>query len=499
LTDRVRLPARYRLVGFIAGGGMAGVWEAEDTKLGRRVAVKVLAEHLAEDPVNARRFEREARAAARVSSHPHVVTIYDVGEHDGRSFIVMERLTGGTVANALHEGRVPRERALTWLGDAAAAIDAAHEQGIIHRDVKPGNLLRDEHERVRVADFGIARLASEATVTQTGQLLGTAAYLSPEQVLGHPTTPASDRYALAVVAYELLTGRRPFTATHPTAQARQHIEDDVEPASEVDRSLPRAVDAVLARGMDKDPERRWPTASAFVAALESALAAPQTAPTARLVGERTAPTALLVPASVRRPRRPWPALVALAGVVAAVALVIGLSSGGGGGTTPTRHTVAAAPKHRAQPKKQQPKATATTTPAAPSVPTDVASLNTRQVQAYNMINGGQAATGLGIDRAILATLGTQGYDAGRCQHPASDQACMVFAHALFDVGHALRVLGQAAAAIPFLQQRLTIDDQRAVVAAELAQAQSALGGGSPSGGAAPPGKKPGKGPKPGHG
>jgi serine/threonine protein kinase len=193
LTDRVRLPARYRLVGFIASGGMAGVWEAEDTKLGRRVAVKVLAEHLAEDPVNARRFEREARAAARVSSHPHVVTIYDVGEHDGRSFIVMERLTGGTVANALHEGRVPRERALTWLRDAAAAIDAAHEQGIIPRDVKPGNLLRDENERVRVADFGIARLASEATVTQTGQLLGTAAYLSPEQILGEPTTPASAR------------------------------------------------------------------------------------------------------------------------------------------------------------------------------------------------------------------------------------------------------------------------------------------------------------------
>ncbi|MCW3066797.1 MAG: serine/threonine protein kinase, partial [Solirubrobacterales bacterium] len=279
LEDRIRLPARYRVVRFIAGGGMAGVWEAEDTRLGRRVAVKVLAQHLADDPVNTQRFAREARAAARLSNHPNVATIYDVGEHDGRSFIVMELVTGGTVASALHRGRVPRERALIWLRDAAAALDAAHEQGVIHRDVKPGNLLRDEHERVRVADFGIARLASEATVTATGQLLGTAAYLSPEQVLGRPTTSASDRYALAVVAYELLTGRRPFTAEHPTAQARQHLEDEPDPPSVVDSSLPRALDRVLERGLAKEPEQRWPTATAFVAALAGALAGSRTAPT----------------------------------------------------------------------------------------------------------------------------------------------------------------------------------------------------------------------------
>ena len=145
-----------------------------------------------------------------------MVTVYDIGEHDGRPFMVMEHFSGGTVADRLRSGRdIPRALALRWLREAADALDCAHGHDVVHRDVKPANLLIDERGRLAVGDFGIATVATEASLTQTGQVLGTAAYISPEQARGHAATDASDRYALAVVAFELLTGRRPFTADHP--------------------------------------------------------------------------------------------------------------------------------------------------------------------------------------------------------------------------------------------------------------------------------------------
>ena len=157
---------------------MASVWEAHDELLGRSVAVKVLASHLSEDDRARRRFEREARAAAGLSSHLNVVTIYDVGEYDGRGFMVMELMRGGTVSDRLHEGRtIADDTALRWLHEAAGALDAAHGQGVVHRDVKPGNLLLDERDRLAIADFGIARLALEDQLTATGQVLGTASYI----------------------------------------------------------------------------------------------------------------------------------------------------------------------------------------------------------------------------------------------------------------------------------------------------------------------------------
>src|SRR3954452_17161285 len=266
------LPDRYRLEGGIAAGGMAAVYAAHDVVLDRPVAVKVLAEHLNADESARRRFQREARAAAALSSHPAVVTIFDVGEHEGRSFIVMERRMGGTVADQIVRGAVDPRRALSWLRDTAAALDTAHERGIVHRDIKPGNLLLDDHDRVAVADFGIARLAYESDkYTQTGQVLGTAAYISPEQATGDDATAASDRYALAAVAFELLTGRKPFEAPHFAAQARAHIEDPVPAASSLNPRLPRSVDAVLRRGLAKAPEDRWSSATAFVGALEPGL------------------------------------------------------------------------------------------------------------------------------------------------------------------------------------------------------------------------------------
>src|SRR3954451_1390971 len=271
-TARISLPDRYKVIRHILNGGMASVWEAHDELLDRRVAVKVLAMHLSEDDRARRRFEREARAAAGLSSHPNVVTIYDVGEHDDRVFMVMELMRGGSVADRLRSGRpIPRETVLDWLHEAAAALDTAHESNIVHRDIKPANLLLDERDRLAIADFGIARIAQEDQLTQTGQVLGTASYISPEQAMGEPANAASDRYALAVVAYELLTGSRPFQGEHFAAQARAHVEDPPDPPSHRRPGLSPALDAVLLRGLAKDPGARWTTAGQMVNRIEDAL------------------------------------------------------------------------------------------------------------------------------------------------------------------------------------------------------------------------------------
>jgi serine/threonine protein kinase len=250
---------------------MGEIYVAHDRKLDRVVAVKLLAERLSQDPDLRVRFRREALTAARLSGEPHVVTIFDVGEHEGRPFTVMEHLPGGTLADHLGDGSVDPEQALAWLAEAAEALDAAHEHGIVHRDVKPANLLFDGADRLQVVDFGIARVIDETMgMTAPGTVLGTAGYLSPEQAQGRETTAASDRYALAVVAYELLTGRRPFARESPTAEAAAHIHEIVPPASE-QADLPDAVDAVFARALAKNPVHRFPTSAAFVDALSEAL------------------------------------------------------------------------------------------------------------------------------------------------------------------------------------------------------------------------------------
>ena len=310
---RIALPARYKVVRHIANGGMASVWLAEDELLGRLVAVKVLSSGYAQDERANRRFLREARAGARLSECRHVVTVYDIGEHDGRPFMVMEHFSGGTVADRLRRGRdIPRALALRWLREAADALDCAHAHDVVHRDVKPANLLIDERGRLAVGDFGIATVATEASLTQTGQVLGTAAYISPEQARGQAATDASDRYALAVVAFELLTGRRPFTADHPAAQARAHVEDRVPSASAAATGLPPRVDRVLATGMAKDPAQRPATAADFMDAIEDAIDG-EIAP----AGPPTAVTAPVAPAPAHAddplgPRRPGPGQAPLA-------------------------------------------------------------------------------------------------------------------------------------------------------------------------------------------
>ena len=200
------LPDRYQDVEPIAQGAMGNVYRAMDTTLDRVVAVKLLAEPYVADDSARRRFAREARAAARVSSDPNIVTIFDVGDAGERPYIVMEYIDGISLEERLRSGRQKPSDALRWLEQAARALDYAHSKGVVHRDVKPGNLLLDAADNVHVADFGIASAAWMPSLTASGTILGTAGYLAPEQALGEPTSAASDRYALAVVAYELLTG-----------------------------------------------------------------------------------------------------------------------------------------------------------------------------------------------------------------------------------------------------------------------------------------------------
>jgi serine/threonine-protein kinase len=271
-VNESELPDRYRNPELIARGGMGEVYRAEDADLARIVAVKRLSGRFADNEAIRGRFTREALAVARLSHAPSTVTIFDVGEHGGRPYIVMEYLPGGSLADRIErEGAQPVGRSLEWLGQAAAALDAAHANGIVHRDVKPGNLLLDNDDRVKVADFGVASAADMGSFTEAGTVVGTAGYLAPEQARGERATPASDLYALAVVAFELMTGKRPFERDSSTAEAMAHVSAPIPPASDSNPKLPRELDDVLARGLAKEPQHRFASATEFVDALRQAL------------------------------------------------------------------------------------------------------------------------------------------------------------------------------------------------------------------------------------
>src|SRR3954469_620478 len=245
---------------------MATVRLAFDTRLERNVAVKLLAEHLAEDSGFVSRFRREALAVARLV-HPNIVQVFDFGSDDatGRQFIVMEFVDGHSCAEVLRElGRLAPEEAVGILTQACRGLAYAHRHGVVHRDVKPGNLLRSrDGGQVKLADFGIAKAAEQSDITKTGSVLGTAAYLSPEQARGEPAGPGSDIYALGVVAYQLLAGRPPYEAASLTDLARQQDTRAPVPLHELDPSIPRALSLVVAHALERDPAARCTSASEF--------------------------------------------------------------------------------------------------------------------------------------------------------------------------------------------------------------------------------------------
>jgi serine/threonine-protein kinase len=266
VAPEVMLAGRYRLVRRLASGGMGQVWRANDEILGRPVAVKLLRSEYAEDPEFVDRFRAEARRTAALS-HPGIASVFDYGEtgdtdaEGTTAYLVMELVEGEPLSVLLaREGRLSAAHTLNVLAQSALALDSAHQAGVVHRDVKPSNLLLRRDGVVKVTDFGIAHAADEAPRTEAGMVVGTAAYLSPEQVACRPATPASDVYALGVVAYECLAGRRPFTGEHPIALALAHRRSAPPPLPE---DVPDAVQALVAWTMSKVPRARPPSAGAL--------------------------------------------------------------------------------------------------------------------------------------------------------------------------------------------------------------------------------------------
>jgi serine/threonine protein kinase len=462
-VDTDILPPRYRSPKRIARGGMGEVYRATDSTLGRAVAVKLLAERYSRDDGIRQRFTREALAAARLSGEPHIVTVFDVGEHAERPFIVMEYLGGGSLEERIQEdGAQEVGQALEWLEQAAAALDAAHRHGVVHRDVKPANLLLDRNGNVHVADFGIASAAGMDSLTMTGTVLGTAGYLSPEQAQGQHATPASDRYSLAVVAFELLSGRRPFESESITAEAAAHVHAAVPAIAEICEGLPDELDPVFRRALAKAPGQRFETASEFVAALRAALA--EAAGTTRslapvAVGTPGGPTAPTLQRVSRRREAParWPVLVgllalaALGGAIAAIVLT--------SGDTKTKAAVPPRPKTvttivTRQGSTVQTTITVPTTPPPPppatppppgTNPTSLSGVALNEA-GYSKMQAGDYTGALPLLQQAVAKLSGVGY-------PNE-------AYANYNLGYTLLQLGQCSEAVPYLERAQQLEPQR---------------------------------------
>ncbi len=314
-----RVGDRYTLIERIGSGGMADVWSADDSMLGRQVALKFLHERFAQDQQFVERFRREAQAAAGLQ-HPNVVGVYDRGEHDGRHWIAMEYVQGASLKDLIGRGLSLAE-AVEIVRQILAGARFAHERGIVHRDLKPHNVLVDAEGRARVADFGIAR-AGASEITQTGSVLGTAQYLSPEQAQGLEVKETSDLYSIGVILYEALTGQVPFQAETAVAIALKQVSERPRRPSELNPQVPPAFDAVVLKALAKDPENRFQSAGEFLRALDAA----ESDPSGGALGDTAAYAAAAAPpapaddddADSRRRRK----LIALGVVAALIAAVV---------------------------------------------------------------------------------------------------------------------------------------------------------------------------------
>jgi len=362
------LNGRYRVLRPLGTGGMASVYLAEDLRLGRRVAVKILHEQFASDPSFVARFEGEGRMAAALS-HPNIVQIYDVGHDNDRRYIVMEYVEGETLKDTVaRQGALPVPRALAVIGGVLSALEFAHAHNLIHRDIKAQNILLTRDGAVKVTDFGIAREVgggAAPTLTATGMIIGTAQYFSPEQAQGRPATAQSDVYSAGVVLYEMLTGRLPFEGDNPFAVAMQQINGVPPRPTRLNAAIPPAVEAVVLRALAKDPAARFASARDMKAAVDGALGGsneptrvsrasiaptvvarpttPPGVPRPAIGSGATAPTAprVTVSAATPPPRPPrrglWPLVLFVAALLALGAGYLVAHGGalGGGSATPT--------------------------------------------------------------------------------------------------------------------------------------------------------------------
>jgi serine/threonine protein kinase len=327
---------------------MASVYLARDGELERPVAIKVLAEHLADTPGFHDRFLREARLAAQLS-HPNIVQVFDVGEDDGRPFIVMECVEGATLADEVKQrGQLEPAEVVDLALQICGGLEHAHAAGLVHRDIKPQNLLLRADGTVKIADFGIARAAETTRLTQIGSVLGTAAYLSPEQALGEEVTAAADIYSLGCVLYELLTGRTPYLFETLPELVVKHREESIPPLRELRPDVPERLEAAVMHALARNPDYRPESAAALAEELVIASPDPPTRPlpqpsrvdATEVLGS---PTQVQTKPIQRAPRRGLPLprgrrwWLLLAAVAAAVAIAIGIAvgSGGNGGTQPS--------------------------------------------------------------------------------------------------------------------------------------------------------------------
>jgi len=349
---------RYELEEVVGTGGMSSVYRAHDRLLERTVALKVLHEHYSSDDDYVERFRREARAAAQLT-HPGIVTVIDRGEQDGRQFIVFEHVSGETLKDVvLREGRLPIRRAVELALEIARALEFAHERGLVHRDVKPQNVLLNGDGRAKVTDFGIAREVDvEQSMTQTGTVLGTSHYLAPEQARGELVDEKSDVYSLGAVLFEFLTGEVPFPGDNFVTVAMMQIHEEPRDVRELRLDVPPRVAAAVACALEKDPARRFPTMRDFANELKACLkelteAAPAENPTMivppsgpeTVVQSAPAPVRPAQPPRQARRRRMWPLALALIILVAAGAIAAGVLlrnhvGGLGGGSSTGSHPV----------------------------------------------------------------------------------------------------------------------------------------------------------------
>jgi serine/threonine protein kinase len=319
------LGGRYELRGVLGRGGMAEVRDGWDIRLDRPVAVKLLHPVFTTQPDDRMRFEVEARAAAALN-HPHIVSVHDSGEHAGTPYIVMERLSGETLADLIARGPLPQPQVRSILDDVLSALAAAHAAGILHRDIKPANILFSASGHTKVADFGIAKSAG-GVHTLTGQIVGTMAYLSADRIAGRPASVADDLYAVGVVGYEALTGRRAFPQENLAELARAVAEDTPPPLAVLRPDVDPALAAVIERAMTRDPGWRFGSADEMRAALAGRIGAPVRPATRVLAAPLPDPTTMVV--APRRSRSRWwlgvtAAVVAV--LIAAIAFIVDSAS-----------------------------------------------------------------------------------------------------------------------------------------------------------------------------
>lgn len=460
------LAGRYRRLSVLGVGGMAKVYLAEDERLGRRVAVKRLHADSPEDA--ALRLEREAKLGASLN-HPNLVSVYDVVSEGESVLIVMEYVEGETLQEAIRHGPVAANRVARLVEDVAAGLDHAHSHGVVHRDVKPANILVRRDGMAKLADLGIASAAERTSITRSGIVLGTASYMAPEQLDGGTAGPRTDVYALAAVAYEALAGEKARTGRNPVEVAHEIVNGPPRDLRELWREAPPAAADVLTRGMARDPADRPPSAGALARELEQGLGRrPRVVPTAATAATRAVPPIATPPlldrSSVRRQRRWVPAAIAAA--LLAVLAIAGIAAiGGEDGSQQERAARQGAPANDSDSRSSVAQDTAgeeaepTPAPTEETAPepatADPATLND---QGFQLMQAGEYEQAIPLlERAVS-------------QYPEGSRE-LTYAYALYNLGRSLRLAGRAGDAVPILERRLAIPNQTETVRRELEQAR----------------------------